>query len=202
MNETELIRRLKLRDERAYRELILHYQQRVYQVCYRMMHQETEAEDMAQETFIRVFKSIHQFRADSSLNTWLYRIAINLCKNRIDYLRRRRQTQQTQLSDFEGDAWETQKKIGGSGHLNSRIDEPDKIAEGYEAQTLIERALQSLDKELRELLILRDIQGLTYHDIGKITHLLGIATICAGVGIMAAWSIAARVIYGNALHVV
>jgi RNA polymerase sigma-70 factor (ECF subfamily) len=87
--ESRFIARLIERDERAFNELVLLYQERVFRILLRMLGRREEAEDMAQEVFVQVFKAVGTFRGDSRLSTWIYRITVNLCKNRLKYLRRR-----------------------------------------------------------------------------------------------------------------
>ena len=74
-------------DERAFNELVRLYERRVFALVLRMIGNPAEAEDLAQEVFVQVFKAIGTFRGESKLSTWIYRIAINLCKNRVKYLR-------------------------------------------------------------------------------------------------------------------
>jgi RNA polymerase sigma factor (sigma-70 family) len=88
--EARFIARLASRDERAFNELVVLYQERVFRILLRMLGRRDEAEDMAQEVFVQVFKAVGTFRGDSKLSTWIYRIAVNLCKNRVKYLKRRR----------------------------------------------------------------------------------------------------------------
>src|SRR5580692_12148567 len=87
--ERSLLRRLRDRDERAFRELIEGHRDRVFNITYRMLGNRAEAEDVAQEVFITVFKTIDSFREESKFSTWLYRVTVNHCKNRIKYLSRR-----------------------------------------------------------------------------------------------------------------
>src|SRR5262249_1213577 len=89
LRELLLLRRLRERDERAFKEMVEAYQDRIFNLLFRMIGKREEAEDLAQEVFVTVFKSIDQFRGDSKLSTWLYRVAVNHCKNRIKYLARR-----------------------------------------------------------------------------------------------------------------
>lgn len=166
--QAQLIEGLQRGDAKSFRTLIDRYQASVFQVCLRMMRSEAEAEDMAQETFIRVSQSITQFRGDSSLSTWLYRVAINLCKNRIAYLKRRAQLKHDSLGQLEeqgGDVW--QDKVKG-GKLP---DSPEELVEGREAEKLLVQALRDLPDSLREVLILRDIEGLSYAEIAEIVQL-------------------------------
>ena len=88
-HEEKLVERLKRRDEAAFNELVRLYQGRIFRLVHRMLGNRQEAEDLAQEVFITVFKSIDGFRGESKLSTWLYRVATNHCKNRIKYLQRR-----------------------------------------------------------------------------------------------------------------
>lgn len=164
----DLIDRLKTGDPRAFRQLIETHQRSIYRVCLRMMRSEAEAEDMTQETFIRASRSMDQFRGEASLSTWLYRVAINLCKNRINYLQRRRSTQHrslVQLEEAKGDAWQSDR-VGGAAP-----ETPDALAEGREAQALIGQALDQLPDQLKTILLLRDIEGLSYAEVSEVTQL-------------------------------
>jgi RNA polymerase sigma-70 factor (ECF subfamily) len=85
--DARLVERLVARDERAFNALVRAYERRVFSVALRMLGNRAEAEDLAQEVFVQVFKAIGTFRGESKLSTWIYRIAINLAKNRGKYLR-------------------------------------------------------------------------------------------------------------------
>src|SRR5689334_11877090 len=89
LRDRAFLSRLRERDEEAFNQVVSDYQNKVFGLIYRMMGNREEAEDLAQEVFVTVFKSIDQFRGDSKLSTWIYRIAANHCKNRIKYLSRR-----------------------------------------------------------------------------------------------------------------
>src|SRR5262247_375631 len=95
--EQRFLERLRARDERAFNELVTVYQERVFGLILRMLGKRDEAEDMSQEVFVQVFKAIDQFRGDSKLGTWIYRIAVNLCKNRTKYRSRRHAGEQDDL---------------------------------------------------------------------------------------------------------
>ena len=83
MDDGRLVKRLQLREERAFRELVESYQNMIVNTCFGFLHNTEEAEDVAQEVFIQVFKSIDSFRGDAKLSTWLYRIAVNRSLNKI-----------------------------------------------------------------------------------------------------------------------
>lgn len=162
--ENKLIRRLKQRDEEAFRQMVLLYQHKVFHLVYRMMGNREEAEDLSQEIFVTVFKNIDAFRGDARFSTWLYRIATNQCKNRIKYLARRAKDR-TQGLDVtpDGDLQATP--------LSTAPARPDRMVQGKELERAIQRALADLDDEHRALIVLRDIQGLPYAEIAQITGL-------------------------------
>ena len=126
MNERELIARLQKRDEAAFEELIRQYEKKVYTLCFRMCGNSEDAEEAAQDAFLALWRGIDRFRQESSLSTWIYRLATNAC---IDTLRRR-------------------KKQSGSVSLD-------------------DEGLSALPEEYRKVLILREIEGLSYTEIAE-----------------------------------
>ncbi|HND09476.1 MAG TPA: sigma-70 family RNA polymerase sigma factor [Pseudomonadota bacterium] len=168
-DEGELIRRLQQHDERAFQTCVRLYQDKVYGLVYRMLGSQAEAEDVAQEVFVTVFKSIDSFRGDSKFSTWLYRIAANHCKNRIKYLRRRAHKQTAELDD----AAERQLFGGGSSQstLGQQHASPVEALEGLQLSHIVQRAITKLDEEHRLLLVLRDVEELSYEEIMQVTGL-------------------------------
>jgi RNA polymerase sigma-70 factor (ECF subfamily) len=164
-DEARLVERLRRRDEAAFNVFVRMYEQRVFALVQRMLGNRAEAQDLAQEVFITVFKSIDSFRGDSRLGTWLYRVAINHCKNRIKYLDRR----STRAHDVIDDANEGDVSDGGA--VGARPARPDEAMEGSELERAVQRALASLEQEHRELIVLRDLEGLAYEEIVAITGL-------------------------------
>src|ERR1700759_831911 len=102
--ERALVRRLRDRDERAFRELLDLHRDRVYNITFRMLGNRAEAEDVAQEVFITVFKTIESFREESKFSTWLYRVTVNHCKNRIKCLARRHDRDRAELDETSHEA--------------------------------------------------------------------------------------------------
>jgi len=102
--ERALIRRLRDRDEHAFRELLELHRDRVFNITYRMLGNRSEAEDVSQEVFITVFKTIDSFREESKFSTWLYRVAVNHTKNRIKYLARRHERDRDELDETSSQA--------------------------------------------------------------------------------------------------
>jgi RNA polymerase sigma-70 factor (ECF subfamily) len=166
-DEERFVDRLKARDERAFIELVEAYEQRVFRLVYRMLGRRDEAEDMAQEVFVQVFKAIGQFRGDSKLSTWVYRIAVNLCKNRVKYLARRHSDAQDELEPIAD-----RSQFGDAqGVTYAAVDRPDHMVEGYQVEVIVHRAIAELETDFREVLVLRDVEDLSYDEIGEITGL-------------------------------
>jgi RNA polymerase sigma-70 factor (ECF subfamily) len=168
LRERLLLRRLRERDERAFREMMETYQDRVFNLLYRMIGTREEAEDLAQEVFVTVFKSIDQFRGEAKFSTWLYRVAANHCKNRIKYLARRHDRDTSALDDVtEREAVAQGGAPIGAGH----IEGPDRVLEGVERDQLVQRAIADLDEDHRLVVVLRDVEELSYEEICSITGL-------------------------------
>jgi RNA polymerase sigma-70 factor (ECF subfamily) len=169
LRERILVRRLKEHDERAFAEFVKTYKNQVFNLVLRMLGNRQEAEDVAQEVFITVFKNIGTFRGDCRLSTWIYRIATNHCRNRIKYLSRRR-TQEHR--EYQDDLGRLQPKDGmASAPTAGSIERPDQMAEGRQMEKMVQAAISSLDDDHREVVVLRDIQNLAYQDICEITGL-------------------------------
>lgn len=166
-SEKRFIERLRARDERSFNELVLLYEQRVYRLLLRMVGNPSEAQDLAQEVFVQVFKSVDTFRGDSKLNTWIYRISINLCKNRLKYLARRHASTQEELEV----AAEASTLAAATGVTSGEVAQPDLALMGTQAERIVKQCIMALDEEHREILILRDVEDLPYEEIMAITGL-------------------------------
>lgn len=165
-----LVRRLKSGDERAFQELVHTYQNRVFGLILRMIGNRQEAEDLAQDVFLTVYRAIGSYRGEGRFYTWLYRIASNTCKNRIKYLKGRHFNTRLDVDDHA----EAQMPSGEGGALHSiqsQIPGPEATLEGNRIQRAIQRELAALEEDHRLLIVLRDIEGLSYQDIQGITGL-------------------------------
>jgi RNA polymerase sigma-70 factor (ECF subfamily) len=160
--ERELIERLRRRDEAAFNDFVLRYQERVFRLVLRMLGDRAEAEDLAQEVFISVFKSIDGFRGDSQLSTWVYRVAANHCRNRIKYLSRRRKQLTHDFDEQLGEENDGQAS-------QARPQAPDRLLEARQTEYLLQQGLLTLDEEQRELIVLREVEHLSYEEIMSIT---------------------------------
>ncbi len=166
-DEERLVERLKRQDEAAFNELVRLYQGRIYRLVFRMLGDRGEAEDLAQEVFVTVFKSIHSFRGDAKLSTWMYRVATNHCKNRLKYLGRRARGHKQEFDEIA----DAHKLESATMNTSVRLPGPDEVATGKETERFIRIALTELPDEQRRLVILRDIENLTYDEIQKLTGL-------------------------------
>ncbi len=166
-SELRLVERLVARDERAFNEFVRLYERRVFALVHRMLGSAAEAEDLAQEVFVQVFKAIGSFRGDSKLSTWVYRIAVNLCKNRSKYLRVRHSGEEEEL-----EAIAERVPLGQARHANvGQIERPDEAVAGKQVEAVVQRAILAIEPDFRECLVLRDVEELSYEEIGEITGL-------------------------------
>jgi len=163
--ERRFVERLQKHDERAFNELVEAYSPRVYRLVARMLGRREDAEDMAQEVFVQIFKGIGQFRGDSKLGTWIYRVAINLCKNRSKYLSRRQDDKQDALDAVA----DRQPLHQAKGVTSGQINRPDHMVEGMQIEAIMRKCIAELDPDFREALILRDVENLSYEEIIDIT---------------------------------
>lgn len=161
--EASLIQRCAAHDEDACAELVNEHQRMVYQLSFNLLNDHNEALDLSQEVFLRVFRTIHGFRGQSSLRTWIYRIVVNQARNRQRWWRRRHRAQQVSLDQHVQD----------HGDLPESVDHgPDRLVGQKQLAEQIRVALDRLPFDQRTAIVLREIDGLSYEEIG---YSLGIA---------------------------
>jgi RNA polymerase sigma-70 factor (ECF subfamily) len=165
--EAAFVARLVARDEAAFNELVTTYERRVFALVFRMLGRRDEAEDLAQEVFVQVFKAIDQFRGDSKLSTWIYRIAVNLCKNRTKYLTRRHSSGQEDV-----DAMVDRAPLSAAKGVSvGDVARPDELVMGMQLELVVKAAIAQIDPEFREVLVLRDVEDMSYEEIASVTGL-------------------------------
>ena len=169
--ELGLIARLRAADLRAFEELVSHFERPVYSLCFRLLGDAEEARDAAQETFLKVYKGLAKFRAESGLKTWIYRIAVNQAMNQQRWWRRRHRDETVSLDLSRGESETTV----GSG-LASRTASPEQEAIRSEREQSLMRALGQIKQEYRVALVLREIEELTYEEIAE-TLAISIGTV-------------------------
>lgn len=145
----------------AFEALVTAYEHRVYALALRSSGNEHDAHDIAQEVFLRVYRSLGSFRGDSGFSTWIYRITMNIC---VDFARRSAAAPQLAVLDGED---ETARTLP-DGNLSHQ---PETAAEAAELRDEIQSALAELSEEHRTIVLLRDISGLTYHEIAHTLQL-------------------------------
>jgi RNA polymerase sigma-70 factor (ECF subfamily) len=163
LDDLTLVRRCKEGDQRAFKLLVERYQRKVYGAAYGIVKDREEALDIAQDAFVKVHKYLDHFKGDSSFYTWLYRITVNLA---IDRLRSRGKGESVEYDEtvrHEEDA-------GAEGGVrSSRLGtNPQKSALRRELAEKIEEALTQIPEKHREILLLREVEGMSYEDLAKV----------------------------------
>jgi RNA polymerase sigma-70 factor (ECF subfamily) len=156
--EAALIQRCAAGDEDACAELVAEHQRMVYQLSLNLLSDHNEALDLSQEVFLRVFRTIHGFRGQSALRTWIYRIVINQARNRQRWWRRRHRSQQVSLDEHI----RTHGELPAPAHNGS----PDRALGQKQLAARIRTSLEHLPFDQRTALVLREIDGLSYEEIG------------------------------------
>lgn len=159
-DEKRLVNKAKNGNIAAFEELITAHEVKIYNIAYRMFHNEEDAKDLSQEIFIKVFENIGKFKGNSSFSTWLYRIATNTC---IDELRRRK-GKETYSIDAEVETDEGNMKR----EYSDLKPNPEEMAINKEVSIQIQNAMDHLSEEHKTAIILRDLQGLEYNEISEI----------------------------------
>lgn len=155
--EASLIQRCAARDEDACAELVAEHQRMVYQLSLNLLNDHNEALDLSQDVFLRVFRTVHSFRGHSSLRTWIYRIVVNQARNRQRWWRRRHKAQQVSLDEH----------IREHGDLPETNDRgPDRLVGQKVLAERIRVALEQLPFDQKTAIVLREIDGLSYDEIG------------------------------------
>jgi RNA polymerase sigma-70 factor (ECF subfamily) len=160
--EDALVSALGQGAEDAYEILIQRYQQPVYSLVCRLMNDPSDAPDIVQEVFLKVFRSIGAFRGNSSLKTWIYRIAVNEAYNHRRWFCRHQRREVATITDE-----------GAMNHADSVTDpgrSPFEQAADHETRALVEQALEKLNPKFRAAVVLRDIEDLSYEDIATVLN--------------------------------
>lgn len=159
LDEKKLLDLAKKGDVEAFESLVEAYQKKVYNIALRMVGNPDDAEEIAQEVFIRIFKSLKNFKGQAQFYTWIYRITSNVC---LDELRKRKNKRVIYLDqEIANRDNELGRQIGDESFA------PDIFAEQNQLKKMINDALQQLPEKHRIILIMRDICGMSYEDIAK-----------------------------------
>jgi RNA polymerase sigma-70 factor (ECF subfamily) len=161
-----LVERVKSGDMRAFEMLVVKYQRRIERLIARMVRDVDLVPDIAQETFIRAYRAIPQFRGESAFYTWLYRIAVNTAKKALVELKRDPLvSESTYMSSVE------------DGEETSRVENelsdgatPDAVLASKEVAATVNAAIEALSEDLRQAITLREIEGLSYEEIADVMN--------------------------------
>ena len=156
--DEELVARVQQGDKKAYDLLVIKYQHKIVQLVNRYLKDPSEAQDVAQEAFIKAYRAIGSFRGDSTFYTWLYRIAINTAKNYL--VSRNRRSSQFEVDIQDAEATENAPQLQG-------IDTPERLLMNDEIAKTIRSAIDNLPDEMRTAIMLREFEGMSYEEIAE-----------------------------------
>lgn len=158
-SDLALVERTVAGDQRAYGLLVLKYQRRIQRLIGRMVRDVDLVEDIAQETFVRAYRALHQFRGDAQFYTWLYRIAVNTAKKFLLELKRDPTVTESFLANDDDD--ETSR----SKNEPTTDETPESVLAAKEIASVVNAAMDDLPEELKQAVTLREIEGLSYEEI-------------------------------------
>ncbi len=158
MTEQELVARARAGDQQAFEQLVLDNQNRIYSLAVRLTGDREEGADLAQEAFLKAWQGLPSFQGESSFATWVYRLATNVC---IDYLRRQKRRRQVESEISLDD-----EEAGWTEAADLRQD-PHRQLERSEQGRALARGLQALPEQQRQILVLRELSGLSYQEIAQ-----------------------------------
>ncbi len=156
INENNLLHKARNGDVGAFEELTTAYYSKVYSICYRMLNNTEDAYEQAQETFIKAFKYIKDFKGNCAISTWLYRIATNVC---LDFIRKNKKKKVISIEQ------NTFEDLQLKDSLISENPGPEKVAETNAQKQAIKEAMDKMNEKNRLAIILRDFMGLSYDEI-------------------------------------
>jgi RNA polymerase sigma-70 factor, ECF subfamily len=160
-SDEDLVRMFLAGDRHAFSQIVRRYQDRVFAFCFRWIGEAAVAEEIAQDVFVAVYRSLATFRGECRLSTWIFRIAVNHCKNARIYRRRRAWDQHEPLEGTPRDD-ERPRELPSTGQ------DTDASAHSRDAQQIIALGLAAITDEHRQIILLRDIEDLDYDEIAEI----------------------------------
>ncbi len=156
--DQELVLRVQQGDKTAFDLLVIKYQHRIIQLVNRYIKDPSEAQDVAQEAFIKAYRALENFRGDSAFYTWLYRISINTAKNYLVSRNRRHSDYHVDVQDAE--------QVGNAPQLKG-LDTPDELLQNDEIINTINVAIEQLPDDMKTAIILREFDGMSYDEIAQ-----------------------------------
>lgn len=165
-DDTILVKAFQSGDKKAFDKLVLGHMDKIFNLCYRFLGDYEEANDSAQETFIKVYRSLDEFKLQSSFSTWLYKIAVNTCKNRVKSAEYRNAEKTLSIDENA----RSNEGVEYNVEMGNEALSPANILDKKETSIQIQSAIDSLPDEQKEVVVLRDIEGLSYEEIAEITE--------------------------------
>lgn len=165
--DAALVEKVRLGDVKAFEMLVVKYQRRIERLIGRMVRDVDLVPDIAQETFIRAYRAIPQFRGESAFYTWLYRIAVNTAKKALVDLKRDPVVSESALRGGGGD--DDDETSGVENELTS-AETPETVLAAKEIAATVNSAMEALPEELRQAVTLREIEGLSYEEIANVMN--------------------------------
>ena len=163
-SDAPLVERAVAGDHKAFELLVIKYQRRIQRLIGRIVRDVDLVEDIAQETFIRAYRALAQFRGDAQFYTWLYRIAVNTAKKSLMDLKRNPTVSENSFkSDDDDETSPVENELTTS-------ETPDAVLASKEIAQIINSALEALPDELRQAITLREIEGLSYEEISEVMN--------------------------------
>jgi RNA polymerase sigma-70 factor (ECF subfamily) len=163
--DAALVERVKQGDVRAFEMLVVKYQRRIERLIGRMVRDTDLVADIAQESFIRAYRALPQFRGDSAFYTWLYRIAVNTAKKALGDLKRDPLVTEAAMAGVDDDD-ETSRR----GMEPSDMATPEALLASKEIAATVNTAIEALSEDLRQAITLREIEGLSYEEIADVMN--------------------------------
>lgn len=164
-SDVMLVERAVAGDQGAFELLVIKYQRRIQRLIGRMVRDVDLVEDIAQETFIRAYRALHQFRGDAQFYTWLYRIAVNTAKKFLLELKRDPTVSENAFKSNEDD-----DETYLAGNEPTSDETPETTLAAKEVAVAVNAALDALPQDLRQALTLREIEGLSYEEISDVMN--------------------------------
>ena len=164
--DAALVERVQRGDQRAFEMLVVKYQRRIERLIARMVRDTDLVEDIAQETFIRAYRALPNFRGESAFYTWLYRIAVNTAKKAIIGLQRdpvMTESALASLDDEDADGSRVENEVSDG-------ETPESVMASRQVAETVNAAIESLSEDLRQAIVLREIEGLSYDEIAELMN--------------------------------
>jgi RNA polymerase sigma-70 factor, ECF subfamily len=167
MEYLDIIKKIKKGDKESFREIINKYKKVVYNNARSFLRNAQEAEDASQEIFLSIYNNITGFRGDSKLSTWIYRITVNTCKNKLKQMKRLK----PKIANEPYAEGEEELEQAVANIREKEEKEPDNIFASETLRASIMKRMDELTEEQKNVIVLRDVDGLSYEEIGEVMKL-------------------------------